>query len=185
MKFKREKITCNRIVDVVRDALVLQVDVCDGKAIPHIIIDTEKFPEINNSIRLHKEVDEGKITFKWGVTQDRKNVLLVVESISPVELTYIVNFQLDKYFEVINRILSAQMMYIQAGKSGDKLRDNMSVPKILVEVPHTGFEVEWEKIYRKVQVNRFKKLGVKKKDMNGVIESFNQEWESVINKHLK
>lgn len=55
----------------------------------------------------------------------------------------------------------------------------------MVEVPHTGFEVEWEKICRKVQINRFKKLGVKKKDMNGVIEFFNQEWESVVNKHLK
>lgn len=185
MKFKRQNFSCNRIVDVVSDALILQRNVCDGKAIPHIIIDTEKFPEVSKSIEFHNKVDEGKINFTWGMTLNRKDVLLLVDSISPVELSYIVKFDLQKQFAVIDKILSAQMLYIQPGKQGDRLGNDLCVPKILVEVPNTGFEVEWKKIYRKLQIERFKKLGVNRRDINSVIECFNNEWENVTNAHLK
>ena len=46
----------NKFVDVVNDALIYERNMCDGKAIPHLIIDTEKYPEIAKSIELHREV---------------------------------------------------------------------------------------------------------------------------------
>ncbi len=175
----------NRIIDVVNDALIYQRNVCDGKAIPHIIVDTENYPEVAKSIELHKEVNEGSITLTWGMTTDKKYVLLLLDSISPVEISYVIKFDLYKQCSIIDKILSSQLMYIQAGKKGDRLLNTPNQPKLLLEVPHTGFENEWKKIYRKTQEKRFRKLGIKKKDLDKVIDSFNREWDSVTNKHFK
>ena len=182
----RRKITSeNRILDVVNDALIYQRNLCDGKAIPLLILDTENFPEVAKSIELHQGVNEGAITFVWGMSTDKRYILLLVNSISPVEISYVIKFDLYTQCSVIDKILSSQLMYIQAGKKGDRLLNTPNQPKLLLEVPNTGFEKEWKKIYRKTQEKRFKKLGVKKKDLDRVIESFNNEWDSVTNKHFK
>lgn len=66
----------NRIVDIVCDALIFQRSICNGKAIPQIIIDTENNPEIAKSILLHKDIKEGEIKFTWSITMDEKYVFL-------------------------------------------------------------------------------------------------------------
>ena len=183
---KKENISSeHRIVDIINDALIYQRNLCDGRAIPHLIIDTENYPEIAKSIELHSEVTEGSITVTWGLTIDKKYVLLLIESISPVEISYIIKFDLYKQCSVIDKILSAQLMYIQSGKKGDRLLKTQHNPKLLMEIPHTGFEKEWVKIYRKAQEKRFKDLGVKRKDLGKMIDSFNEEWNSVTNIHFK
>lgn len=175
----------NKVVDVVNDALIYERNMCDGKAIPHLIIDTEKYPEIAKSIELHREVAEGIVSFTWGMTTDKKFVLLMIDSVSPVEISYVIKFDLYRQCAIIDRILSSKLMYIQAGKQGERLLNTPNRPKLLLEVPHTGFETEWKKIYRKTQEKRFKDLGVKRKDLDKVINSFNEEWASVTNKHFK
>lgn len=187
MKFKKIKIDVgkHKIVDVVSDALIYQRNVCDGKAIPHIIISTEQYPEIEKSIALHKDVKEGEVIFTWTMSTDRKYVFLMMDSKAPVEISYIVRFDLFKHCGVIDRILSAKLMFIQAGKDGQRLLNTPDAPKLLLEVPHTGFENEWKKIYRKIQEKRFRNLGVKEKDLDEVISLFNKEWERVVNKHFK
>lgn len=187
MKFKKMKIAVdeNKIVDVVSDALIYQRNVCDGKAIPHIIINTEDYPEIEKSIILHKDIKEGEVICRWTMSTDRKYVFLMLDSKAPVEISYVIKFDLNKHCGVIDRILAAQLMFIQAGKTGQRLMNTPDAPKLLLEVPHTGFEKEWGKIYRKVQEKRFRNLGVKRKDLDEMISFFNKEWESVVNKHFK
>lgn len=175
----------SRIVDVVNDALIYQKNMCDGKAIPHIIIDTENYPEITKAIELHKEVQEGSITFTWGITTDKKYVLLMLNSISPVEISYVIRFNIYEQYSIIDKILLSQLLYIQAGKKGDRLLNTPNRPKLLLEISHTGFENEWKTISRKIQEKRFKKLGIKQKDLDKVVDSFNKEWDSVTNKHFK
>lgn len=100
-------------------------------------------------------------------------------------MSYWIRFELYKHYEVINRILSAKLLFVQPGKKGERLLATHGAPKILLEIPSVGFEEEWKKVYRKIQEKRFKNLGVKRKDLDKVLEVLNKEWDSVVNKHIK
>ena len=77
------------------------------------------------------------------------------------------------------------MLIIQGGKQGDRFSYNPNSNKIVVEVPLTGFEDKWHDIRKKYQRKRLKKMGVKKKDINNVMNDIDKEWDSVIRTHLK
>lgn len=98
MAFNRKMITVSEnVVNIVNDALVLQHDFCDGKPIPAIVIDTSNHNKIENMLKLHMNVDEGEMKFSWGMTTDKKSIILLVESISPIELTFSILFEIEKY----------------------------------------------------------------------------------------
>lgn len=99
-------------------------------------------------------------------------------------MLYWIRFELDKHYEVINRILSAKLLFIQPRKKGESLLATHGVPKILLGIPSVGFEEDWKKVYRKIQQKRFKNIGVERKELDEMIEIFNREWESVVNKHI-
>lgn len=52
-------------------------------------------------------------------------------------------------------------------------------------MPLTGFEDKWHDIRKKYQRKRLKKMGIKKKDINNVMNDIDKEWDSVIRTHLK
>ena len=186
MAFNRKMITVSEnVVNIVNDALVLQHDFCDGKPIPAIVIDTSNNNKIENMLKLHMNVDEGEMKFSWGMTNDKRNILLLVESVSPIELTFSILFEIEKYYAVIDEILRSQMLIIQGGKPGDRFSYNLNSNRIVVEVPLTGFEEKWYDIRKKYQRKRLKKMGVKKRDINNVMNDINKEWDAVIRTHLK
>lgn len=186
MVFSRKMITVSEnVVSVVSDALVLQHDFCDGKPIPAIVIDTSNHNKIDNMLKLHKNVDEGEMKFSWGMTTDKRNIILLVESISPIELAFSVLFEIEKHYAVIDEILRSQMFIIQGGKPDDRFSYNLNSNKIVVEVPLTGFEEKWYYIRKKYQRKRLKKMGVKNKDIKNVMNDIDKEWDAVIRTHLK
>lgn len=186
MAFNRKMITVSEnVVNIVNDALVLQHDFCDGKPIPAIVIDTSNNNKIENMLKLHMNVDEGEMKFSWGMTTDKKNIILLVESISPIELTFSILFEIEKNYAVIDEILRSQMLIIQGGKPDDRFSCNLNSYKIVVEVPLTGFEDKWHDLRKKYQRKRLKKMGVKNKDINNVMNDIDKEWDAVIRTHLK
>ncbi len=186
MALNRKMITVREnVVNIVNDALVLQHDFCDGKPVPAIVIDTSNNNKIENMLKLHKNVDEGEMRFSRGMTTDKRNIILLVESVSPIELTFSILFEIEKNYAIIDEILRSQMLIIQGGKQGDRFSYNPNSNKIVVEVPLTGFEDKWHDIRKKYQRKRLKKMGVKKKDINNVMNDIDKEWDSVIRTHLK
>lgn len=93
--------------------MVLQHDFCDGKPIQAIVIDTSNNNKIENMLKLHKNVFEGEIRFSWGMTTDKRNIILLVESVSPIELTFSILFEIEKNYAIIDEILRSQMLIIQ------------------------------------------------------------------------
>lgn len=98
--------------------------------------------------------------FSWGMTTDKKNIILLVESISPIELTFSILFEIEKYYAVIDEILRSQMLIIQGGKPDDWFSYNLNSNKIVVEVSLTGFEEKWNNVRKKYQGKRLKKMGM-------------------------
>lgn len=186
MAFNRRMVTVSEnVVNIVNDALVLQHGFCDGKPIPAIVIDTSNNNKIENMLKLHMNVNEGEMKFSWGMTTDKKNIILLVESISPIELTFSILFEIEKNYAVIDEILRSQMLIIQGGKPEDRFSCNLNSNKIVVEVPLTGFEEKWYDLRKKYQRKRLKKMGVKNKDINNVMNDIDREWDAVIRNHLK
>ncbi len=186
MVFSRKLIIENEnVVNIVNDALVLQYDLCDGKPIPAVVIDTSKNSKIDNMLKIHMNVNEGEMRFSWGMTTDKKNIILLVESISPVELKFSILFEIEKHYVVIDEILRSQMLIIQGGNPDDRFSYSLNSYKIVVEVPLTGFEEKWYELRKKYQRKRLKKMGVKNKDINNVMNNIDKEWNAVIRTHLK
>lgn len=186
MKLGKKTKTDNApIVTIVSDALIMQRNLADGRSIPLVIIDTENYPEIARAIDLHMGTRQGEVTFTWGKTPDSKYVVLVVESISPVEIKYTIAFEVDKHYGLLDIILKTHLLYIQAGKEGDRVGHNFNTPKILLELPITDFEPEIIRLAEKAKVKKFKSLKVKRKDLKKVIEQFDKEWESFTSKRFK
>lgn len=181
-----KKISVNEpMVDVIGSSFVYQKNFCDGKPIPHLIIDAENHPEIKKAIELHENMRGGEHQCRWGMSHDGIYIYLLLDFIAPVEISYVIRFEIEKYAASIAGILSAHLVYIQAGKNGDRISGLTGEAKLILEIPHTGFEKEWDKIYRKKLEKDFKKMGVKRRDLDNIIDSFLQEWESVINRHFK
>lgn len=182
---KRTKTDDTPIVTVVSDSLIMQKNLANGRSIPLIIINTTGYPQINRAIDLHSGSDQGEVTLTWGKTPDSKYIVLVIESISPVEIKYTIAFELYEHYALLETILKTHLVYVQAGKQGDKLMHNFNEPKILIELPITNFEPEILRLTQKAKIKRFKNLKVKRKDLKNTIKEFDNEWESFISTRLK
>ncbi len=92
MKFdKKQKYDGTPIVTIVSDAIIMQRNFADGKSIPYIIINTIDHKDIERAIELHSGAKEGDVKFTWGRTLDSKYIILLVDSISPVVIKYIIH----------------------------------------------------------------------------------------------
>lgn len=186
MKLKRpNKFDNIPIIPIVSNALIIQKNFAGGRPIPLVIIDTTEHPEVSRAIELHVGTNQGEVDFTWGRTKDSKYVTLVVEAISPVELKYMIVFEPQLHCAVLDVILKTRLLYIQAGKNGDRISKKLDSPRILFELPITDFEPEIEKILDKEKVKRFKRMNVKKKDLQKVIKEFDAEWNSFTSKRFK
>ena len=67
-------------------------------------------------------------------------------------------------------------MYLQAGKQGDRLKHDLNRPKMLVELPETGFRPVWDRLVIERMTEVFaRRLGIgRRKARPHAIEFLNQ-----------
>lgn len=173
------------IVTIVSSSLVMERNLADGRSIPLIIMETTDYPEIQRAIELHKATEQGDVSLTWGKTPDSKYVVLVVEAISPVEIKYMIGFEVSEHYGLLDMVLKTHLLFVQAGKEGDRITSTFNKPRILLELPITDFEPEIFRLIKKAKRKRFKRLKVKRKDLKEVIEQFDKEWENFTSKRFK
>ena len=59
------------------------------------------------------------------------------------------DFSIGKQGGLVDLMLMAKSVYLQAGVPGDRLLTTMDNPRILVELPDTGFQKTWGEIQLK------------------------------------
>lgn len=58
-------------------------------------------------------------------------------------------------------MLGTKALYIQAGREGDRLKHDVNVPKVILEVPDTGFgKTVWEKTYFRYTTAKLRERGL-------------------------
>lgn len=155
---------------IVGDGLIGTQGVGDGRMIPVLILDTAERPDVPQYLALHAHSGAGDVRVQWGqLPQFADTIILILTVLRPAELTILIAFELPKKHGVlVDQILRAKGLYLQAGSPGDRLANTMDRPRVLVEVADTNFQAHWEKIYYKFTVARLRKEGLTRTDAKRV-----------------
>jgi len=170
MKWKKKTISIKnpgeaKPVAVVHDAAMANPEFGEGRLIPLLILDVSERPDIIDLFVIHKTTPPGDVTVTWGASsRSKKNILLLLQFVRPVEATIYIELSVEKYGSVIDLILGSQAIYIQGGKAGDRLSSTLDAPRVLVEVPNTEFSSEWDKIWTSSLIRQYKRKGLSKKN---------------------
>ena len=135
--------------------------ICGGKLVPVILADLSARSDIREVIRLHETSPPGDMTMQWGHSQSAGHIRLLLEFHRPVEALAIFDFSIERFGAAIDAILRNRALYIQHASAITKISDDPNAPKVLCEIPSTGIEVEWEKMFKKIlfQSLRLRGLG--------------------------
>ena len=142
----------------------------DGRLIPLVILDTAERPDLDEYIRVHEFVADGDVSTQWCLIEGRENVVaLALRFKRPIELVAILQFDLDKHQGIlVEKILKTGALYVQTGRPGDRIKHDFNRPKIIVEVPDTGFTVRWAELFlgyafRKMRTEGFDRAEAKRR----------------------
>lgn len=146
---------------VVRDGALSIPKVADGRIIPVLILDTTGREDVNEYVRIHKAGLPGDVSTQWGRKRFGSKRFLIVRSLRPVEISMLIELDAERNAQLINFILKAEAFYLQPGRPGDRLSDDVGKPKVLIGVPDTGFADQWRREYALRIVAKFKRMGLR------------------------
>lgn len=152
-KWKKIRTGYDVMAPVVGSGSIASYDVANGRNIPVVIVEPDSKKIIDSIISVHRNISYGHCDSKWGLTDDHKNILLVLEFKDPISSKILISFDFIKYGMVVDQIIYAQCTYLMTGEAGTKLSDNLGRPMVLLEIPVEEFAEEWNRIYRKAIVN--------------------------------
>ncbi len=151
-------------VPIVADGSIATVYFGDGRNIPVLIIDTAKRPDIVDLVEAQEEQPPGDVTSSWGrLSKSKKLISLVLEFKRPSQTTVILEFNIVKQGILVESILTAQSLYLQPGRPGDRLRNTINNNKIVAEIPGMEFRKVWDKLFQTELEAYLRKKGLNRK----------------------
>ena len=174
------------VIRVVGDALIASRPIGEGRMFPVLILDTGDHPALAELVQLHATSPPGDVETTWCTAKgDPDSVALSLSFERPMEYSCVVLFSLGRQGVLVDQILATQGCYLQPGQPGDRLRNTIDSPRILIEVPLTGFEVEWETMYDKVLRRRFRDAGLGRRAARRAADSMKAEWREKLGSFRK
>jgi hypothetical protein len=165
-------------VKIVWDGAVATIGVGEGRLIPLVIIDGSDRPDVEELIRVHQYLPPGDVESKWVqlIKGDEGKICLMLSFKRPVELVAILEFDIISQGGLIDQILTAKALYLQAGREGDRLATTIDSPRMSVEVPGTGFHDEWNRMFMKWTEKGFRQRGLNRQDAKRATREFIEKW---------
>jgi hypothetical protein len=137
-------------VAIVADAAMAAAPIGDGRLIPVLIIDTSDRPDLDELIRVHEYLPPGDVEIQWGeLPGSSGRIGLVLSFKRPIETVAVLEFDIVKQGILVDQILTARVLYLQAGRRGDRFITTLDARRIFVEVPDTGVWKYWDKLLHK------------------------------------
>ncbi|CDO38566.1 hypothetical protein [Novosphingobium sp. KN65.2] len=152
-------------VEIVGDGAISTAGVGDGRMLPVLILGTQQRPDIVEYIQIHQHGALGDVNVQWGEMPEYSDtVMLILSFIRPVQMKVIVAFDLRRnHGFLVEQILLTNGVYIQAGASGDRLKNTMDQPRIVIEIPDTGFRRQWDRLFLQHTVTMLRERGLDRK----------------------
>ncbi|MHA6694630.1 hypothetical protein [Homoserinimonas sp. A520] len=143
------------------------------------MVDATGHPEITELIRAHAHTPAGDCKSQWATALGSSDVVrLQLEFERPVATEFLIGFELPKFAGAIDNILRARSMYLLEGDVDSTFTSTDGQPRILVELPSTGFEAAWQRIFRKSVANMFREEGQGRGASRALADRFIAEWRS-------
>jgi len=172
-KSEREK----RPLRIISDAAIATGRVGDGRLIPLLIIDTSDRPDLGELVRVHEHLDPGDVESQWGQLEGLEGkVALILLFKRPIEAAMIFDFDIVKQGGIVDLIVNAKGLYIQPGRDGDRFMTTPDAPRILVEIPETGFRPYWDDILYRSIMKDMRKSGLTRQQAKQAARQHIEEW---------
>jgi len=166
-------------VKIVWDGAIATIGVGEGRLIPLVIIDGSDRPDIEELIRIHQYLPSGDVESQWiQLKGGEGKICLRLRFKRPVELVAILEFDIIGQGGLIDQIVTAKAIYLQAGREGDRLATTTDSPRMSVEVPDTGFYNEWNRMLMKWTEKGFRQRGLNRQDAKSATREFIEKWRS-------
>jgi len=172
-----------RPVRIVNDALMSTRGRHGGRLLPLLLLDTTDRPDIVEFIRLHESFVSGDVNIQWGKVEaegHKGTAALFLSSIRPMELFMLLEFNIARQGFLVEQILIGQGVYLaKAEGEDDRLIKNVDRPKVLVEVPDTGFKDTWDDKFHKYVAEDFRNRGLSRSESRKASRSVIEEWRKL------
>jgi hypothetical protein len=166
-----------RPVPIVADAAIATGIVGDGRLIPLIILDTSDRHDLEELIRVHQYVRPGDVLSQWATIEDGSGrIALLLTFEKPMAVTALIAFDMTKHGGLIDQIIRTKGLYVQAGNDGDRLIDDLERPKLILEIPDTGFSRTWDDLLYKSVVTQMREGGLSRREAKDAARLYIIEW---------
>lgn len=183
---KTIRVLHERLVPIVADAAIATEWMGDGRLIPLVIVDTTDRPDFEEFIRIHQFTGPGDAESQWATLEDSSGrVALLLTFKKPMEMTVALPFDPMKQCGLVDQIIHTRGLYIQAGRKGDRLIKNPDAPKVIVEIPDTGFSRTWDEIFLRAVVKRMRRGGLTRREAKQAAQSHIKDWRKFGNFRMK
>jgi hypothetical protein len=168
-------------VRIISDAGVSTRGVFGGRLVPLVILDTSNRPDIDELIRIHQvSLQAGDVKTQWAEVDGHEGfIALILKFVRPVEANVIIEFDIPRQGVIVEQVLLGRGLYIQSGREGDRFVKNSYHPRVLLEVPDTGFRDSWDSLFHQHMVKSFRAKGLSRSDAKRAARSFIEEWRKV------
>lgn len=168
-----------QVIQATSSAAIANADTAGGRLIPVIMVDAIGHPEITELIRAHEHTPAGDCKSQWATALGNSNVVrLQLEFERPVATEFLIEFELPKFAGAIDNILRAKSMYLLEGEENSTFTSTDGQPRILMELPATGFELVWQRIFRKSIAAMFREEGQSRARSKTLADRFIADWRS-------
>ncbi|WP_221630540.1 hypothetical protein [Humibacillus xanthopallidus] len=162
---------------VVADGAIGKQGTAAGRLVPVVMVDMSDHPDVAELVRVHQYLGPGDCHSQWA--QGRDGLLLRLRFERPIELTIAPTFALPEKAGLVDQVLSARAIYLQHGVAGDRMSTTMHHPRLLIELPPTGFEEQWEGIFFTALVKVFRDGGLKRSEAKAAARDMIVRWREL------
>lgn len=165
-------------IPIISDAAIATPKIGDGKLIPVLLLDTKDRQNLEKMVIAHKFLPPGDVKVWWGrapkSTDDK--VTLFLEFYRPAELTILIDFDILRQGVLIDLMLASKSFYLQPSRQGERFSTTLDNPRIIVEIPDTGFADIWNKMRRKAVIKDLKRKGLTRREAKVAADRLIEEW---------
>lgn len=166
---------------IVSDGAIATGVIGDGRLIPVLVLDTTKRRDVDELIRVHQHFGPGDVVCMWGsITGSDDRVCLVLNFTRPTVTTIVLEFDVLKQGGVVDQIVTSHAVYLQSSRDGDHVSTALHRPKILVEVPDTGFFPIWDRILKRRVAMNMRRQGLSRRGAKQAAEQAINAWRAFL-----
>lgn len=148
------------IVPVIADGGIADPLVSHGRMIPVLVVDCEHHSALIDLCHIHKNTPPGDVVSTWVIDWfDKQHIYLQLNFVKPIKTTASLKFGVRKQGGLIYGIMAAHGFYFQPSSFAPKVSQGLDKPKILIEVHSQVTPPNWDSIYEKQLVKRYKSEG--------------------------